>query len=182
MAATTQHLAKGANAWTELGIIPTILPSVPAHTTSIDVGGVKITPGSEVTPKQVTALPRLEWPHTSSDLFTVIVIDPDVPSRKTPLYDTPHNHAAYVNVPGNNISAGESNLPYFGPAPPQGTGLHRYLWLIYKQENGRVQLPSADPSNRAKWNYKSWLNTVSGGNNQALRLVSANFWQAQFQG
>jgi len=58
--------------------------------------------------------------------------DPDAPSRKEPTYREWH-HWLVGNVPGNDISKGEVLSAYIGSGPPPNTGLHRYVFLIYKQ-------------------------------------------------
>lgn len=35
---------------------------------------------------------------------------------------------------GNDISSGTVLSDYVGSGPPSGTGLHRYVWLVYEQE------------------------------------------------
>ena len=35
---------------------------------------------------------------------------------------------------GNDISNGTVLSDYVGSGPPKGTGLHRYVWLVYEQE------------------------------------------------
>ncbi|XP_015360683.1 phosphatidylethanolamine-binding protein 1 [Marmota marmota marmota] len=35
---------------------------------------------------------------------------------------------------GNDISSGTVLSDYVGSGPPSGTGLHRYVWLVYEQD------------------------------------------------
>lgn len=35
---------------------------------------------------------------------------------------------------GNDISSGKVLSDYVGSGPPSGTGLHRYVWLVYEQD------------------------------------------------
>ncbi len=39
-----------------------------------------------------------------------------------------------VNIPGGDLSKGTVLTPYAGPSPPKGSGLHRYIFLVYKQQ------------------------------------------------
>ncbi|EDL19812.1 mCG7941, isoform CRA_e [Mus musculus] len=56
--------------------------------------------------------------------------------------DEPPQHAlrvdyagvTVVNMKGNDISSGTVLSDYVGSGPPSGTGLHRYVWLVYEQE------------------------------------------------
>ena len=43
-------------------------------------------------------------------------------------------HWLVVNVPGSNIAEGDTLTAYVGSGAPKGTGLHRYVLLVYKQD------------------------------------------------
>lgn len=62
--------------------------------------------------------------------------DPDAPSRKEPTYREWH-HWLVGNIPGNNVDQGDVLSAYIGSGPPPDTGLHRYVFLVYKQ-NGKI--------------------------------------------
>lgn len=38
------------------------------------------------------------------------------------------------NIPENKIEKGESIISYLRPFPPKGTGYHRHIFILYKQE------------------------------------------------
>lgn len=38
------------------------------------------------------------------------------------------------NIPNNDISKGDQIVPYLQPIPPKGTGYHRYIFILYKQD------------------------------------------------
>lgn len=38
------------------------------------------------------------------------------------------------NIPGNDISQGEVVWSYLRPFPPRGTGYHRLVFILYKQD------------------------------------------------
>lgn len=38
------------------------------------------------------------------------------------------------NIPGNDISKGETIINYLQPFPPKGTGYHRHIFILYKQD------------------------------------------------
>jgi len=42
------------------------------------------------------------------------------------------------NIPEENIAKGEVLAEYVGPAPPKNTGKHRYVFLLYKQNQGAI--------------------------------------------
>lgn len=39
------------------------------------------------------------------------------------------------NIPNGKIEQGEEIVPYLPPFPPKGTGFHRNIFILYKQEN-----------------------------------------------
>jgi len=66
--------------------------------------------------------------------FTLLLSDPDCPSRVN------HSmrefvHWVVVNIPGDRISEGVEVLPYLAAAPPPGSGLHRYVFMLYLQHS-----------------------------------------------
>lgn len=72
--------------------------------------------------------------------------DPDAPSRKNPTFREVR-HWTVVNIPGNNLSKGETIIEFIGSGPPVGTGLHRYIFLLYKQ-NGQLNVDEPITTNR----------------------------------
>ena len=77
--------------------------------------------------------------------YTLIMTDPDAPSRKDPKYREWH-HFLMVNTKGRDISKGTILSNYVGSAPPKGTGLLHYIWLVYEQ-NGPLRFDESIFSN-----------------------------------
>lgn len=80
--------------------------------------------GNELTPTQVRDQPIVHFDAEPDNYYTLIMTDPDAPSRKNPVRRE-WNHWLVVNIPGNNIAKGEVITEYVGSAPPKDTGLHR---------------------------------------------------------
>lgn len=38
-----------------------------------------------------------------------------------------------MNVPNNDVKDGDELFEFIGSGPPQGTGLHRYVFMVFKQ-------------------------------------------------
>lgn len=38
------------------------------------------------------------------------------------------------NIPNGDVSKGETIVPYLQPFPPKGTGYHRHIFILYKQD------------------------------------------------
>lgn len=58
--------------------------------------------------------------------------DPDAPSRQNPGMRE-ILHWMIVNIPGNDLTKGHVFAEYIGAAPPKDSGLHRYIFNVYKQ-------------------------------------------------
>ncbi|XP_049326266.1 phosphatidylethanolamine-binding protein 1-like [Astyanax mexicanus] len=107
----------------------------PARPLRVQYGPVEIDKlGKVLTPTQVQNFPTLmDWEGCdSSKLYTLILTDPDAPSRNDPVMREWH-HFLVVNVRGNDVSTGCVLSEYVGSGPPKGSGLHRYVWLVYEQ-------------------------------------------------
>ncbi|XP_061586164.1 phosphatidylethanolamine-binding protein 1-like [Cololabis saira] len=90
--------------------------------------------GKVLTPTQVQNRPTaVEWEGCDANkLYTLALTDPDNPSRKDPKFREWH-HFLVVNMKGNDVSSGCVMSDYLGSGPIKGTGVHRYVWLVYEQ-------------------------------------------------
>uniref|UniRef100_A0A915KJB5 Phosphatidylethanolamine-binding protein n=1 Tax=Romanomermis culicivorax TaxID=13658 RepID=A0A915KJB5_ROMCU len=104
-------------------------------------GKLSVELGNTLTPTQVKNEPTsIRWRTADPKaLYTLIMTDPDAPSRMEPTFREWH-HWLVVNITGNDIKAGDTLSEYIGSGPPEKTGLHRYVFLVYQQK-GRI----ADP-------------------------------------
>jgi phosphatidylethanolamine-binding protein (PEBP) family uncharacterized protein len=59
---------------------------------------------------------------------TLIMYDPDaiVP---------PYLHFLVINIKNGDINSGDVIVPYAGPTPPPGTGVHRYIFEQLEQQS-----------------------------------------------
>ncbi|XP_061043359.1 phosphatidylethanolamine-binding protein 1-like [Eubalaena glacialis] len=108
----------------------------PQHPLQVRYGGTEVDKlGKVLTPTQVKNRPTsIAWDGLDpGKLYALVLTDPDAPSRKDPKYREWH-HFLVVNVKGNDISSGTVLSDYVSSGPPKGTGLHRYIWLVYEQD------------------------------------------------
>lgn len=61
-------------------------------------------------------------------LSKAMLSDPDALSRADPKYRE-WRHWLVMNIPGCAVSKGDEVAVYVGSGPPEGTGLHRYVFL-----------------------------------------------------
>ena len=165
---------------------------------------------------QLTLNPDLEnerederqFDDASSPLYTLVLTDPDAPSRGNEKWS---EYAHWVvtdlrlepsTLSGNDIvneaevginfvpSGGHELIPYMGPGPPPETGLHRYVFILYRQygsgasasasANGAPDFTALSSENRACWG-----SGVAGAGAQEyaavhrLRPVAVNFFYAE---
>lgn len=62
--------------------------------------------------------------------YTLMMIDIDAPSHDNPIY-SPWLHWLIINNKDEIIS-------YFPPTPPDNSGNHRYIFILYEQQNGQI--------------------------------------------
>uniref|UniRef100_A0A336MQ47 Large ribosomal subunit protein mL38 n=1 Tax=Culicoides sonorensis TaxID=179676 RepID=A0A336MQ47_CULSO len=67
----------------------------------------------------------------SKTLWTLLMTNPDGHFEKE---NGEYVHWLITNIPGNDVSKGECLVPYLQPFPPKGTGYHRHVFLLFKQE------------------------------------------------
>ncbi len=125
--------------------------------------------------------------------------DPDAPSRANPTIREVR-HWYVVNIPGNNVNEGEALFDYIGSGPPKDTGLHRYVFIVYKQP-GKLEFDEPRVSNRCEEStlnfdcifdlnfYKFFRSRTQRWNSSTLTFaekyglgnpIAGNFYQAKF--
>lgn len=160
-------------------IVPDVIPVAPTEIAKVSyVSGVSANEGNELTPTQVKDIPTVEWNADSSSFYTLCMTDPDAPSRKTPTYREWH-HWLVGNIKGNDISTGETLSEYVGSGPPPDTGLHRYVFLIYKQDGkltfDEARLTNRSGDNRGGFSISKFAKKYNLGN-----PVAGQFYQAKY--
>ena len=129
-------------------------------------------------------------------LYTVILTDPDAKDRKEHKFRE-WCHWVVINVPiiknnDENIkgkyifdtSSGQDVVEYVGSGPPNGTGFHRYVYLVYEQ-NKKINIKKCGQEKliakggggkgRAKWKA-----TKFAQNNNLNTLIAGNFYKAKY--
>ncbi|XP_049851207.1 phosphatidylethanolamine-binding protein homolog F40A3.3-like [Schistocerca gregaria] len=156
-------------------VIPDVIgPSEPKHLLKVSYGGTELSPGDTLTPTFVQNSPSLSWPSNQDTLYTMMIIDPDAPSRSNPK-NAPWLHWLVVNIKGSDISTGNTVAFYVGSAPPEGSGLHRYIYLVYEQSKLIEGLDPLKIDQRPRWNYKGFLDA-----HQLKQLVACNLHLSEY--
>lgn len=142
-----------------------------------------------LTPTQVQNPPKVSWEAEPGALYTLIKtgecpeplhrsLDPDAPSRKEPKFREWH-HWVVANIPGSEVGKGDVLSEYIGAGPPPDTGLHRYVYLVYKQ-TGRLEDKEHGHLGFSGDKRNNWKAAAFAAKHKLGDPVFGNFYQAQF--
>lgn len=163
----------------QLGVVPDVVEKAPAKALEVSwKSGVKANMGNVLTPTQVKDPPSVHWEPEANAMYTLCMTDPDAPSRKEPKFREWH-HWLVVNIPGGDLGKGETLSEYVGSGPPKDTGLHRYVFLLYKQQ-GKVsadepRLTNRSGDHRGQFSIKKFAAKYNLG-----QPVAGNLYQAEW--
>ncbi|CCE62140.1 hypothetical protein TPHA_0B04710 [Tetrapisispora phaffii CBS 4417] len=148
---------------------------------------------SNVAPGSSDGIASFDY-NEDSDLFTLVMTDPDAPSRTDKKWSE-YCHFVKTDIQlkksAGSASAGgfttshfenKGNVlhSYIGPGPPKGTGLHRYIFLLYKQPHGVKGSSFSSIPDRPNWGTgipatgaHQWVTA------NKLELIASNFFLAE---
>ncbi|NXI40054.1 RM38 protein, partial [Galbula dea] len=87
--------------------------------------------GNIVTPSEASSPPEVSYEAEKGSLWTLLLTNPDGHLRDT---DSEYLHWLVANIPGNDIKSGKEICHYLPPFPAMGTGYHRFIFLLFKQD------------------------------------------------
>ncbi|KAK9501885.1 hypothetical protein O3M35_012524 [Rhynocoris fuscipes] len=174
----TAYSSSENDAMEKLGVVPDVISKAPAGKLIAKFGANEVNDGNVLTPTQVKNPPKVEWEADPNAYYTLCLTDPDAPSRKDPKFRE-WLHWLIVNIPGNNVNQGEVLAEFVSSAPPKGSGLHRYVFLVYKQP-GKVKFEEQKiggntGKNRPKFSIANFAKKHNLGD-----PVFGNFYQAEW--
>ncbi|KAG0220982.1 hypothetical protein BGW41_007288 [Actinomortierella wolfii] len=165
------------------GVIPDVVPPTQLHTTlMVSYNGKEVVLGNTLAVSETQHEPKVTFmPDSPTDKYTLIFTDPDAPSRKDPkMREWRHWVVSDISVASSDslvsVQGGKTLTPYMGPAPPKGSGPHRYVFLLYKQTpNSDATLLSTPLSADHRGKFKA----SQFANQAGLELVGANYYFAE---
>ncbi|KAJ9580133.1 hypothetical protein L9F63_004206 [Diploptera punctata] len=162
----------------ESQIIPDIIERAPPQELQVSYGRLKVHLGNELTPTQVKAKPTVHWNAEHYAFYVLSMTDPDVPSRDDHEWRE-FSHWMVGNILGDKINNGEVITEYVGAGPLNGTGLHRYVFMVFKQP-GKINFtePHADKNTldgRPQFSTKEFAERYNLGD-----PIAGNFFQAKY--
>lgn len=95
-------------------------------------------------------MPTVTWEAEKGAYYTISFSDPDAPSRV--------NHTVrefrqwlVMNIPETAVEKGDHIFEYRGSAGAKGSGIHRYVFLVYKQPSGIIN--HTEPRSSYKYDF-----------------------------
>ncbi|XP_066595666.1 protein D3-like [Prorops nasuta] len=158
-------------------IEPDIISKSPNDKIEVKYGDKEVEFGNELTPTETHQIPEIHYKHEGGVLYTLVLTDPDAPSKG---YNREFRHWIVGNIPEENVAKGEVLVEYVGPATPQGTGLHRYVFLLYKQNQGAItfderRLGARDGQGRRRFSVKKFAEKYN-----LEGPIAGNYFKAQY--
>jgi len=159
-------------------LVPDLISKAPTEEIEVDFGRLIVDFGNTLTPTEVRNPPtHISWVNEKNSLYTLIMTDPDAPSRDHPT-QREWRHWMVINIPEDNVKRGDVLAEYIGSGPNKGSGLHRYTFLVYKQQskitNEHDHLNSLTDTGRANFSTEKFAAK------HKLQLVAGNFFLAEW--
>jgi hypothetical protein len=154
------------------GVAGDVLPLTFEQKVELNVrfpAGKKVVIGKELPLGAVLSIPAVTYTPTPDTFYTLVMVDPDAPSRADA--EGEYRHWVVANIPGAEINKGEVLQDWAPPSPPSGSGLHRYVFILYEQPE-RLETTVFE-SVRSKWACDAWATEMG------MTPVGATFFQAQ---
>lgn len=112
------------------------------------------------------------------NIFHHDILDPDCPSRQDPKFRE-CLHWLKTNIQGDDCSKRDVLVKYLGSGPPQGTRLHRYIFIVYEQP-GKISfdekhIETYDLNGRLSFSLRKFAAKYNLGN-----PIAGNMYQSQF--
>ncbi|XP_040575875.1 protein D2-like isoform X2 [Lepeophtheirus salmonis] len=120
---------------------------------------------------QETPLIKLEHLLEDGQKYVLIMIDPDAPSKINPKFRS-YLHWVITDLDLEKMKSKNEIIKYIGPAPPKGSGPHRYVFLLYEQPTS-IQIKNFDQIIRSNFDVGKFTHD----NN--LHLVAGNYYIAE---
>ncbi|XP_023947600.1 phosphatidylethanolamine-binding protein homolog F40A3.3 isoform X3 [Bicyclus anynana] len=168
-----------ARAFEANAVVPDVVGKAPEAAVTVKfTSGVEVKSGNVLTPTQVKDVPSVSWDAQPDVFYTLAMTDPDAPSRKEPTFREWH-HWLVGNIAGNDVASGDTLSAYIGSGPPPGTGLHRYVYLVYRQPSklqfDEERLPNNSGDKRGGFSISKFAKKYNLGD-----PIAGNFYQAEY--
>jgi len=167
-------------AWTDIKIQDIGIKDVPADFAQVVFKGelnVKYI-GQTIEANKTQQPPEVYFKADNDKLYTVVMVDPDAPSRGNPKARN-WLHWVVCNIPGSQVSCGETCVTYVGVGAPEKTGAHRYVVMVFEQPSSilwpRYDWLQKTTENRANWKVDEFMKKFN-----LTKLVAGSCFRSEF--
>ena len=164
-------------------VIQDSLENVMSVTHINENNSVDVKMGTILTPTQVLNEPKVNFPTEPNTYYTLIKTDPDAVSRDKPLFRE-FLHWGVVNIcdiNDGNVTSGENATTvgsYVPAGAPYNSGLHRYIYLLYKQTG--LLTPEQIETWKTPFEARGGQKAHELAVNLGMTLVAANAYKAEW--
>lgn len=130
-------------------------PHVPSSPAETNIQPVYT--GNMITAKHASIEPVINLSSAPSDyLWTLVMSCPDEPIDETGCENPTNEYVHWIvsNLKSSLVKEGSQSgdviVPYMQPLPYVGTGFHRYIFVLYRQNNGPVDLQTVKRDKKVK--------------------------------
>ncbi|XP_061764807.1 39S ribosomal protein L38, mitochondrial [Nerophis ophidion] len=126
-----KRLAEHYGVFRDLFPMAYFLPLVPLRVCYSQGTDGQVHYGNQLTPTEAASTPEVNFKTDEGSLWTLLLTSPDEHLLDN---DAEYLHWLVGNIPGGAVQAGEELCHYLPPFPARGTGFHRYIYILFKQE------------------------------------------------
>ncbi|XP_076024039.1 large ribosomal subunit protein mL38 [Genypterus blacodes] len=126
-----QRLADHYGVFRDLFPMAIFLPQVPLRVSYGQDAGGQVHYGNRLTPTEAASVPQVSFEAEDDSLWTLLLTCPD---EHLVDGEAEYLHWLVGNIPAGAVQAGEELCHFLPPFPSKGTGFHRYIYILFKQE------------------------------------------------
>ncbi|KAL3280720.1 hypothetical protein HHI36_003956 [Cryptolaemus montrouzieri] len=174
----SQNLTKVEEAFIKYEI-DTRLFQLPQNKLIVHYGNDKVNLGTELKPKDINGTPTVVYDADPEAYYTLTMFDIDAPSRKKHFFGDFVNWMV-VNIPGSKLHKGETLFEYIPVWPHKDTGIHRIVFLLFKQHHNQIFNEEYVPRKFMNFQKRIGFSLVKFSWKYNLgRPIAGNFFQIQ---
>ncbi|XP_023939744.2 protein D1 [Bicyclus anynana] len=170
-----------ADTFVEAGFPEVLNIAAPENSFEVTYGPVRVNMGNEIYPGLTSDRPDIAWKNADRNaLYAFIMLDPNLLLSAKEERGRTLLHALYVNIRNMDLDSADEVARFISPSPAPGSGVHDYVYLLYKHKK-RIDTSASDipdfsqPGYRILFNLTEFLSEYDFGDAEA-----GNFHRAQF--
>ncbi|XWV25681.1 phosphatidylethanolamine-binding protein-like protein [Tupanvirus soda lake] len=139
---------------------------------NVVIGNTTIKDGIFIPLDQIVRKPKIRFDRYPDELYTILMVDPDAPSRENPIY----KYWLHLLIINNH----QKIVSYEPPSPPKNSGKHRYIFYLLKQSDvlnkHQLQIPNINSNNFDRKNFS--LDDFINDND--LKIISSVYFETEY--